>query len=210
MKLLQVPNIQNYYVDVENGVVYLMRYGRLREVNTRTKYKSFTIKVQGKTIGTTLYRMMYGAINQIDITQIPTEFCFSCKNGKLMVLDRSMVAKKANAARKRTEEKMVQIKKNMKMIDDFYAGNTQPLLEYLQKLESSLAKHFSFVLGLSQERSEIAVGEGINKFLDDLKQGHLHSFAIRSTCMRYARVQNNYWRKRLDNTQNHVISQLTY
>lgn len=39
MKLLSIPNIPNYQVDVENGVVYTMKYGRLREVKMRTKFK---------------------------------------------------------------------------------------------------------------------------------------------------------------------------
>jgi hypothetical protein len=30
MKLLSIPNIPNYQVDVENGVVYTMKYGRLK------------------------------------------------------------------------------------------------------------------------------------------------------------------------------------
>ena len=48
MKLLQVPDIPNYQVDVVNGVVYTMRYGRLREVKMRTKYKSFYYQSQRK------------------------------------------------------------------------------------------------------------------------------------------------------------------
>ena len=106
MKLLSIPNIPNYQVDVENGVVYTMRYGRLKEVKTRTKYKSFTIKVNGKTIGTTLYRMMYCAINHLDLLKIPSDICISMENGKLVVLDRSMVLKKSNDARKRNAERM--------------------------------------------------------------------------------------------------------
>ena len=97
MKLLSIPNIPNYQVDVENGVVYTMKYGRLKEVKTRTKYKSFTIKVNGKTIGTTLYRMMYCAINHLDLTKIPSDICISMEHGKLVVLDRSTQHKKDNA-----------------------------------------------------------------------------------------------------------------
>ena len=68
MELQTVPDVPNYRVDVENGVVYKMAYGRLVEVNMRSRYKSFTIKVGGRTVGTTLYRMMYCAINQIELT----------------------------------------------------------------------------------------------------------------------------------------------
>lgn len=189
MRLLSIPNIPNYQVDVENGVVYTMRYGRLKEVKTRTKYKIFTIKVNGQTIGTTLYRMMYCAINHLDMLKIPTDICISMENGKLVVLDRSMILKKSNAARKRNAERMEQIKKNMKMIEDYYDGKVQPILDYLHKVEKSLVFHFVDVYGLCQERAEIIVANAVNKYLDKLKEG-VSSFAIKAAVMRYAKGEN--------------------
>lgn len=189
MKLLSVPNMPNYQVDVENAVVYTMKYGRLKEVKMRTKYKSFTIKVNGQTFGTTLYRMMYGAINRIDITKIPTELCISMENGKLVVLDRSMVLKKSNAARKRNEERIEQIKTNMKLIEGYYNGDVHPLLQKLQEVEKSLVFHFIDVYGLCQERAEIIVANAVNKYLDKLKEG-VSSIAIRASVMRYAKGES--------------------
>lgn len=194
MNLLSCPNIPKYYVDVENGVVYVLKYGRLKEVKTRTKYKSFTIQVKGQTIGMTTYRMMYCAINHIDPTKIPSELCISMENGKLVVLDRSMVMKKANAARKKNTERITQIKKNMMMIEGYYSGDTQPILDYLHKIEESLTAHFVWVYGLSQERSEIVVGNAVNKYLDKLKNGDA-SFAIRASVMRHAKGENNKFHK---------------
>lgn len=186
MKLLSIPNIPNYLVDVENGVVYTMRYGRLKEVKMRTKYKSFTIQVNGQTIGTTLYRMMYCAINQLDMLKMPSDICISMENGKLVVLDRSMVLKKSNAAKKRNEETMQRIKANMKLIENYYNGDVQPILDYLHKVEKSLVFHFIDVYGLCQERAEIIVANAINRYLDKLKEG-VSSFAIRASVMRYAK-----------------------
>jgi hypothetical protein len=189
MKLLSIPNIPNYQVDVENGVVYMMRYGRLKEVKTRTKYKSFTIKVNRRTIGTTLYRMMYCAINQIELTKIPSGICISMENGKLVVLDRSMVIKKTNDARKRNTERMERIKANMKLIERYYDGDVQPILDYLHRVEKSIVFHFIDVYGLCQERAEIIVANAVNKYLDKLKDG-VSSFAIRASVMRYAKGEN--------------------
>lgn len=189
MKLLSIPNIPNYQVDVENGVVYTMRYGRLKEVKTRTKYKSFTIKVNGKTIGTTLYRMMYCAINHLDLLKIPSDICISMENGKLVVLDRSMVLKKSNDARKRNAERMEQIKANMNLIERYYDGDVQPILDYLHNVEMSLVWHFKDTYGLCQERAEIIVANGVNKYLDKLKEG-VSSFAIRASVMRFAKGEN--------------------
>lgn len=189
MKLLSIPNIPNYQVDVENGVVYMMRYGRLKEVKTRTKYKSFTITVNRRTIGTTLYRMMYCAINQIELTKIPSGICISMENGKLVVLDRSMVIKKTNDARKRNTERMERIKANMKLIERYYDGDVQPILDYLHRVEKSIVFHFIDVYGLCQERAEIIVANAVNKYLDKLKEG-VSSFAIRASVMRYAKGEN--------------------
>jgi len=189
MKLLSIPNIPNYQVDVENGVVYTMRYGRLKEVKTRTKYKSFTIKVNGQTIGTTLYRMMYCAINHFDLTKIPSDICISMEKGKLVVLSRSMVLKKSNDARKRNAERMEQIKANMNLIERYYDGDVQPILDYLHNVEKSLVWHFIDTYGLCQERAEIVVANAVNKYLDKLKDG-VSSFAIRASVMRLAKGEN--------------------
>ena len=116
MELLTVPGVPNYRVDVQNGVVYKMAYGRLIEVNMRSKYKSFTMQVSGRTVGTTLYRMMYCAINQIELTKIPSDICISIEDGRLVVQDRSMVRAKAEVAKKRTAERLDQVKANMDLI----------------------------------------------------------------------------------------------
>lgn len=207
MKILSIPNIPNYQVDVENGVVYTMRYGRLKEVKMRTKYKSFTIKVNGKTIGTTLYRMMYCAINHLDLTKIPSDICISMEHGKLVVLDRSMVLKKSNAARKRNEERMEQIKANMKLIENYYNGDVKPILDYLHKIEKSLVFHFIDVYGLCQERAEIIVANAVNKYLDKLKDG-VSSFAIRASVMRFAKSENAKMIRQSEFNNNHNYGEL--
>lgn len=185
MELLQVPHIPNYLVDTKNNVVYKMKYGRLLPVNMRTKYKSFTINVEGKTIGTTLYRMLYGAINQIDITKIPKGLCITMENGKLVVVERSYIVNKTNVSKKKAKERIEQIKKNMGMIEEYYKGNCAPIITYLNKLENSLRYHFILVRGYSQQRSEIIVGNAVNKYLDNLKKGDI-SFAIRANVLRLA------------------------
>ena len=189
MELLSIPDIKNYYVDVENDIVYTMRYGRLKEVKPRTKYKSFTIKADGKTIGTTLYRMMYCAIHQIALQKIPSDICIAMEKGKLVVLDRSMVLKKSNATRNRNAEKMERIKANIKLIEDYQKGVVSPMLEYLNKVEKQLVWHFIETRGLCKERSEIIVGNAINKYLDKLKEG-VNSCAIKATVKRYAMGEN--------------------
>lgn len=190
MRLLSVPDVPGYQVDVENAVVYKMKYGVLREVNARTKYKSFTIQVNGQTIGTTVYRMMYCAINGIPLLRIPTDICISMEDGQLVVLDRSEVIRKTNEARKRHEEKLDQIKANMELIERYYKGDTEPILDYLAKVEKSIIWYFIDIRGLCRERAEIIVGNAVNKYLDKLKEG-VSSFAIYNTVKRYALGENN-------------------
>lgn len=152
----------------------------------------------------TIYRMMYCAINHIDPLKIPNGICISMENGKLVVLDRSMIIKKANKARKKSEERFAQIRKNMLMIEGYYSGETQPILDYLHKIEESLVGHFVWTYGLSQERSEIVVGNAVNRYLDKLKSGDA-SFAIRASVMRFAHGENNKLSKQTEfNNKNYV------
>lgn len=189
MELLSVPRVPNYKVDVDNGVVYKMSYGRLKEVKMRTKYKSFTIQVRGRTVGTTLYRMMYCAINQIELTKIPSDICISMEDGKLVVQDRRMVRMKTEAAKKRTMEKMERVKSDMDLIEMYYRGDVEPMLVYLGKVEKSLTYHFIEVKGICRDRAEIIVGNAVNKYLDKLKDG-VDSFRIRSSIMGLAYHEN--------------------
>ena len=189
MELLTVPGVPNYRVDVENGVVYKMAYGRLKEVKMRTKYKSFTLQVRGRTVGTTLYRMMYCAINQIELTKIPPDICISMEDGKLVVQDRRMVRMKTEVAKKRTKEKMERVKLDMDLIERYYRGDVEPMLVYLGKVEKSLTYHFIEVKGICRDRAEIIVGNAVNKYLDKLRDG-VDSFRIRSSIMGLAYHEN--------------------
>lgn len=189
MELLTVPGVPSYRVDVDNSVVYKMAYGRLKEVKMRTKYKSFTLQVRGRTVGTTLYRMMYCAINQIELTKIPSDICISMEDGKLVVQDRRMVRMRTEAAKKRTKEKMERVKSDMDLIERYYRGDVEPMLVYLGKVEKSLTYHFIEVKGICRDRAEIIVGNAVNKYLDKLRDG-VDSFRIRSSIMGLAYHEN--------------------
>lgn len=189
MELLSVPGVPNYRVDVDNGVIYKMSYGRLKEVKMRTKYKSFTLQVDGRTVGTTLYRMMYCAINQIELWKIPSDICISMEDGRLVVQDRSMVRAKAEVAKKRTAERLERVKLDMDLIERYYHGDVEPMLVYLNKVEKSLTYHFIEVKGICRDRAEIIVGNAVNKYLDKLKDG-VDSFRIRSCIMSLAYREN--------------------
>ena len=207
MELQTVPDVPNYRVDVENGVVYKMAYGRLMEVNMRSKYKSFTIQVGGRTVGTTLYRMMYCAINQIELTKIPSDICISMEDGRLVVQDRSMVRAKAEVAKKRTAERLEQVKANMDLIERYYKGDVEPMLDYLGKVEKALVLHFVDVKGICRVRSEIIVGNAVNLYLDKLKEG-VASFSVKKSVMSLAYSENKKMSRAIKMNKQYVFNQL--
>lgn len=197
MKLLSIPGLPDYKVDEKNGVVYRLKYGRLQEVKTRTKYQSFTVTMEGATIGMTLPRAMYCAIHHVDPLKIPSGLCIGMEHGNLVVLDRAMLAKKVAEGKKKNSENLIQVKKNLSMVEMFYDGDTQPLLSYLRTVEDSLVRHFVWTYGLSQERSEIVVGAAINRYLDRLCQGEA-SYAIRTSVLRFALGENKKMNKQTE------------
>ena len=207
MELLTVPGVPNYRVDVENGVVYKLAYGRLIEVNMRSKYKSFTMQVGGRTVGTTLYRMMYCAINQIELTKIPSDICISMEDGRLVVQDRSMVRAKAEVAKKRTAERLEQVKANMDLIERYYKGDVEPMLDYLGKVEKALVFHFMDVKGICRVRSEIIVGNAVNLYLDKLKEG-VASFSVKKSVMSLAYSENKKMTRAIKMNKQYVFNQL--
>lgn len=207
MELLTVPGVPNYRVDVENGVVYKMAYGRLMEVNMRSKYKSFTIQVGGRTVGTTLYRMMYCAINQIELTKIPSDICISMEDGRLVVQDRGMVRAKTEVAKKRTAERLEQVKASMDLIERYHKGDVEPMLDYLGKVEKALVLHFMDVRGICRARSEIIVGNAVNLYLDELKEG-VASFSIKKSVMSLAYSENEKMKRAIKMNKQYVFNQL--
>ena len=208
MELLTVPGVPNYRVDVENGVVYKMAYGRLMEVNMRSKYKSFTIQVDGRTVGTSLYRMMYCAINQIELTKIPSDICISMEDGRLVVQDRSMVRAKAEVvAKKRTVERLEQVKSNMELIERYYKGDVEPMLDYLDKVEKALVLHFMDVRGICRARSEIIVGNAVNLYLDELKDG-VASISVKKSVMSLAYSENKKLSRAIKMNKQNIFDKL--
>jgi len=204
IQISPIPGAPGYFVDVQNAVCYKMRYGKLHEMNLRTKYKVTTLRIDGKTVGSTLYRMMYCAINGIDITKIPSDVCISMDGGKLVVQDRAQVVERTNKSREKAHPSMERLRKNMELLGQFYAGNVEPLLTYIAKVEKNVVWHFIWVRGISRERSELIVANAVNKYLDKLHGGH-PSVYIKTSIMKYSRGENQRLAKQCDITKFHTL-----
>jgi hypothetical protein len=190
MRLIQVPGATGYRVDLENQQAYSMKSGILRPISFRTKYKKAVIHIGGKAYGTTLYRMLYCAQNNTDITKIPSDICISQNNGKLTVMDRAQVKKKSDKARKLAQPQIDRLQANIDLIKQYYMGHTKPMLDYLRKAEKQVAEHYIFMYGFSKERAEIVVGIAVNKVLDRLREGFPNPH-IKGMIFRYARNESN-------------------
>ena len=203
MKLLPVPGAPGYRVDCENQQAYSMKRGILRPINFRTKYKKAVLTIDRQSYGTTIWRMMYCAQNGIDITKIPSDICISVNNGTLTVMDRSQVKQKSDKARKIAQPKIDRLQANIDIIQQYYKGETKPMLAYLHKAEKQVIDHYIFTYGFSKERAEIVVGVAVNKYLDRLRDGYPTPH-IKGAIFRYARNESNrlmLQRELFDNTQ---------
>lgn len=190
MKLLPIPGLSGYRVCVEELEGYKYRYGNLIKLRPRTKYKIVSVQNDGATLTTTIYRMAYCAKNNIDITKLPSDICISLRNGMLTALTRQDIVNDrfvTNSAKKAYQDVW---KKNIGLIDRFYNGDTQPLLEELKKVENSVSWWFRDTYGLSLERAEICAAYGVNRYLDKIAMGFPspHFF---SSVKRYALSENN-------------------
>lgn len=190
MKLIQVPGATGYRVDLENQQAYSMKNGILRPITFRTKYQKAVIHIDGKAYGTTIWRMMYCALNGIDITKIPSDICISLNNGTLTVMDRAQVKRKSDKTRKLAQSHIDRLQAIIDLIKNFYMGNTQPLLDYLHKAEEYVVWHYINTYGFSKERAEIVVGVAVNKVLDRIREGY-PTPQIKGMIFRYARNESN-------------------
>ena len=100
-----------------------------------------------------------------------------------------MVRAKAEVAKKRTAERLEQVKANMELIERYYKGDVEPMLDYLDKVEKALVLHFMDVRGICRARSEIIVGNAVNLYLDKLKDG-VASFSVKKSVMSLAYSEN--------------------
>lgn len=189
MKLLPIPGAPGYRVDCENQVAY--RYnGFLKKVNDRTKYKTVNIMVDGGQFVTTVFRMMYCAQHGIDIRKIPKGVCIAMHNGIVMAVSRTDMSAKRLATVKARRKNMDQWRKNTRLIEQYYDGNTEPMLAELQHIEVAVRRWFVQAYGLCQERADIVAAHGVNKYLDRLAEGFPSPY-IMGCVIRYARGENS-------------------
>lgn len=81
MELKPLPGTDGYFVDCKRQEAYSFRNGMLRKLKARTKYKKISLKLDGKTVGSTIYRMIYSAQHGIDLRRIPSDLCVTMTGG---------------------------------------------------------------------------------------------------------------------------------
>ena len=189
MKLLPIPGLPGYRIDCENQVAYQLKYGVLKEVKQRTKYKVVNIYSNGLSTATTIYRMMYCAQNGIDITKIPPGTYIGMRHGVVLVTNREEMNQNRFTPKKTRERNLEQWRRNTDLINRYYAGDTEPLLEELKDIEKRVKHHFVWTYGLCEERAEIVAAYGVNRYMDKLSEG-FPSPCIIGSVIKYARGEN--------------------
>jgi hypothetical protein len=190
MKLLPIPGLPGYRIDCENQVAYEMKYGVLKPLKERTKYKVVNVSSSGYSTATTIYRMMYCAQHGIDITKIPPGTYIGMRHGVVLVTNRDEMNQNRHTPKKTRERNLEQWRRNTDLINRYYAGDTEPLLDELKDIEQRVKHHFVWTYGLCEERAEIVAAYGVNRYLDKLTEG-FPSPCIIGSVIRYARGENS-------------------
>lgn len=189
MKLLPIPGAPGYRVDCENQVAYKFTGRDLRQLKDRTAYKQVSVCIDGQPFRTTVYRLMYCAQHNIDITKIPAGTCIGLRNGLAQVVDRTDINNKKFITQKSMRLNVEKWKSNYEKINKYYNGDTQPLLDELHNIELKVKWWFINTYGLSEERAEIVSAYGVNKFLDRLAEGSPSPYIFGSV-LKYGRGEN--------------------
>lgn len=189
MTLLPIPGAPGYRVDVEGMAAYNIKGGGIKPIKFRTKYKCATLYIDGRAVGTTLYRMIYCAQKKIDIMKIPSDFCISFSSGTIEVLTRSDVAERRNRNAKRRGDSLEWMQRTLDMIHRYYQGDTKPLLDYIKKVERRVVSDYINIHGFSRERAENIVGNAVNIVLGRFNEGS-PVFAIGKSIRMYARGEH--------------------
>ena len=207
MKLLPVPGAPGYRIDCDNMVAYSMKRGVLKKLNERTKYRTVHLTIDRITYGTTIYRMMYCATNNIDITKIPRDLCIGLMGGTVTVMTRSDVQTKTLATKKAAR---MQVKKWSDMvwkIQQYYKGDCKALLDELKRAQKWVERWFIDTYGTSRERAELCAEYGAYRYLERLREGYPQPH-IYTAVLRYARGERDRQRKQWDIPDNFGIIEL--
>lgn len=190
--LVPIKGAPGYRIDMENEKVYSYRNGNLKELATRTKYKCLSITIDGKLVGSTVYRLMYSVQNDISLMDIPEGLCIGKdKDGNIKASLRSELSQRALAARWRQRERFEQVNRNVKLVSEFFNGNSKPLLDLLHKIEKKVKLSYIIEHGLCEERADIISSMAVDSYLDSLQKGN-PSVYITGCIYRYARLHNSH------------------
>lgn len=111
-------------------------------------------------------------------------------NGIVTAVSRTDMSAKRLATVKARRKNMDQWRKNTHLIEQYYDGNTEPMLAELQHIEAAVSRWFVQTYGLCEERADIVAAHGVNKYLDRLAEGFPSPY-IMGCVIRYARGENS-------------------
>lgn len=188
--LVPIKGAPGYRIDMENEKVYSYRNGNLKELAVRTIYKSLTLRIDGKPVGSTVYRLMYAVQNDLDLLKIPEGLCIGKDaDGNIRASVRSQLAQRALEARWKKRPQFDNLCSDIKLIKLYYKGDTSKLLEKLHKIEKKVKNDYMFMHGFSEEKADIISSMAVDSYLDSLEKGN-PSIHIQHSISKYARFHS--------------------
>ena len=207
--LRAVPGLKNFLCDTENMVVYSHKRGVIRPMMPRGLSKSLSLYDCGKTYVTTLYRVVYCTRNEIDVTKIPSNFCFSFDGKDIRVCERSDIAKlSAETKKKERRLSLEQAEKEFAMIKKYIKGNRNPLLYKMSEIRKEVSLMLRNRFGLTEERSDMYAELGVASVIDRIDRGDEINLGLKR--MAYCSARSQFMKDRFstweDYKQKYIIA----
>ena len=83
------------------------------------------VNVNGFQMGQTVYRLMYCAQNNVDITKLPKDTCIAMRNGVAMVTSREEMNHERFTSKKTQKNNFEKWKRNTDLLTKYYQGDTK-------------------------------------------------------------------------------------
>lgn len=175
MILTPVNGLPGILVDIDAMKAYANRRGFLHELSIRQPFGKISLVANGKTYGTTIYRLVWAAQKGIDYNKIPSNYCFSYADGKITVLEREGLNRKGGETkREQNKIKVEDAQKELDLIKGFNLDHrkTKELTLCVLSFRPKVTAYLKYTYGLCDERAEMYAEQSEAMLMQRIKEGY--------------------------------------
>lgn len=172
--LTPVQGLPDIFVDMDAMEVFSNKGGGLRRLSVRYPFGKVSLHVNGKTITTTIYRLVWAAQKGIDYNKIPTEYCFSWDGKKITVHTRAGINAKSAAIRKENSRIVIEnAQKELDLIKGYNLDHRKKkeLYQTIISYRGATTEWMKYTFGLCDERAELYAEQAEGILIEQIKEG---------------------------------------